>query len=310
MTLNNEIMQLTQEAFKLATTACHFDRTQNVVGACDYYDKCILNMDEVMNKLNPESTEWKVLYDIRSKYDDRMEFLRENDTASYSLSNLALGKNETSKSTSNKLPRNRRKLNDAETDFKDLDWSSAAQESAPEDVVEVTYWLLRNIRRTMDQGGFLTKDIFVPKRIWMQTDVKFSGITAKTAAFDIIIKLITGHTESLYLSVDEDSMDLAEGSFGVVYEELVALQNNLSKPFPYIKELNVVSSKEDLPDTRASESQVKGVSAQCRSSCYTDNYWRFYFQNNHLFIFFFIFFVFYLALFCGVPGLRAWGLPD
>lgn len=259
--LNDELMQLTQEAFKLATTACHFDKNQNVVGACDYYDKCLLNMDEVLNKLNPDSAEWKKLYDIRSKYDDRMEFLRENDTASYSMSTLTLGKSD-GKPSSGKLPRNRRKLSEAETDFKDVDWTVTSQESAPEDVVEVTYWLLRNIRKTMDQGGFLTKDIFVPKRIWIQNDVKFSGIGAKTAAFDIIIKLIVAHTEALYLSLDEDSMDLAEAGFGFVYEELVALQNNLSKPFPYIKELSAVvgtGAKEDSPDPRASESSVKAV---------------------------------------------------
>eukprot|EP01032_Pedospumella_encystans_P028400 gene28400-32078_t len=255
--LSTELMQLTEEAFKLATTACHFDKEQNVVGACDYYDKCILNMDEVLNKLNPDSSEWKKLYDMRTKYDDRMEFLRENDTASYSTG-------ASTKQASTKMPRNRRKLTEAETDFKDIDWAGASLESIPEDAVAVTYWLLRNIRTTMEHGGFLTKDIFVPKRIWIQSDVKFSGINAKTAAFEIIIKLVANHTEALYLSLDEDSMDLAEAAFGFVYEELTALQNNLSKPFPYIKELSVVSNstKEDPMDPRSSESQVKTGSAR------------------------------------------------
>lgn len=251
--LSSELMQLTEEAFKLATTACHFDKEQNVVGACDYYDKCILNLDEVMNKLNPDSSEWKKIYDMRTKYDDRMEFLRENDTASYSTASA--------KPSSTKMPRNRRKLTDAETDFKDIDWTGASLESVPDDLVEVTYWLLRNIRTTMEHGGFITKDIFVPKRIWIQNDVKFSGINAKTAAFEIIVKLVANHTEALYLSLDEDSMDLAEAAFGFVYEELAALQNNLSKPFPYIKELSLASnsSKEDPMDPRSSESQVKTV---------------------------------------------------
>ena len=177
-----ELMQLTQEAFKLASTACHFDNLQNYVGACDYYDKCILNMDEVLNKLPPDSTEWKRLYDIRSKYDDRMELLRENDNSnSFSLTSLAGGKTETRGSTF-RITRNRRKLADAETDFKDIDWNDSLEESAPDDSTEATYWLLRNFRKTMEHGGFLTKDIFIPKRIWMQNDVKFSGLGAKSAA--------------------------------------------------------------------------------------------------------------------------------
>lgn len=241
---NTELMQLTQEAFKLASTACHFDNIGNYVGACDYYDKCLLNMDEVLNKLHPESSEWKKLYDIRTKYDDRMEYLRENDTSNFSLTSLALGKNE-AKPSSSKLPRGRRKLSDLETDFNDIDWSDAAQEIAPDDPVGVTYWLLRNIRKTIDQGGFLTKDVFVPKRIWVQNDVKFSGLGAKMAAFEIIVKLVTNHTDALYFSLDEDSLDLAEAAFAFINEELTALQNNLSKPFPYIKELSTSSSKED-----------------------------------------------------------------
>jgi hypothetical protein len=241
-----EIMQLTQEAFKLATTAVHFDKLQNYVGACDYYDKCLLNMDEVLNKLPPDSAEWKRLYDMRSKYDDRMELLREVESAnSFSLTSLGGGKES---KPSHKLPRNRRKLSDAETDFQDMSWDDSKQEAAPDDSTEVVFWLLRNIKGTMENGGFLTKDIFIPKRIWMQQDVKFSGLSAKNTAFEIIIKLLATHTEPLYLSVDEDSLDLAEASFAGVYEELVALQNNLSKPFPYIKELKLSDAKDESMD--------------------------------------------------------------
>ena len=50
---------------------------QNLVGACDYYDKCILTIDEVLNKLPHSSVEWKKLLEIRLQYDDRMELLRE-----------------------------------------------------------------------------------------------------------------------------------------------------------------------------------------------------------------------------------------
>ena len=93
----NEILQLTQEALKLATAAVHFGIYMqclsifarlriiltdscvppNLVGACDYYDKCLLTIDEALNKLSHNSNEWKNLLEIRLQYDDRMELLRE-----------------------------------------------------------------------------------------------------------------------------------------------------------------------------------------------------------------------------------------
>jgi hypothetical protein len=246
----HEIVTLTQEALKLGSAACHFDKSQNYLAACDYYDKCLLNMDEVLNKLNPDSNEWKKLYEIRVKYDDRMEYLRdceEAEKSTFGLNSLSLGKSEVKPPTAgnSKAARKRKKLSETETDFAEIDWNSGNHEGPPTDKADIPYWLLRNIKRTIEQGGFLTKDIFIPKRIWMQHDVKFSGLNAKTAAFEIIIKVITAQLDGLYRSLDEDSLDLVEQALINIHEELVTLQNHLSKPFPYIKEHSSVAEKEE-----------------------------------------------------------------
>eukprot|EP01039_Chlorochromonas_danica_P019639 gene19639-23806_t len=72
-----EILQLTQDALNLANVACHFDKIENYSGAYDYYDKCILSIDEVMSKLPPSSAQWHQLNVIRAQYDDRMDTLKE-----------------------------------------------------------------------------------------------------------------------------------------------------------------------------------------------------------------------------------------
>lgn len=259
---DNEIIVLINEALKLGSTACHFDKAQNYVGACDYYDKCLLNMDEVLNKLKPDSPEWKKLYEIRVKYDDRMEFLRDQESSNFGFTALGLGKSDVKPT---KSYRKRKKMVDFETDFNDIDWNAVSPDTAPDDPNEATFWILRNIKKTIVNGGFLTKDIFVPKRIWIQNEVKINGFSAKTAAYDIVLKLITNHVDALYLSKDEDSLDLADAALSFVLEEMITLQNQLSKPFPYIKEITNQSGKEDLADidgtnTTGGTSKSGGVS--------------------------------------------------
>lgn len=229
----HEIVQLTQEALKLASAAVHFDKVQNVIGACDYYDKCILNLDEVLNKLAPNSDEWKALAAVRSKYDDRMEFLRENEGGKFGISSLV---KTDSKASTKRVPKKRIMFSD-EVYSEEIEEQSKPMEEAPEHLSEIPYWQLRNIKKTIQTGGFLTNGIFIPQQIWTQTGVKFSGLTAKTTAFEIIIKLIDVNVDVLYPSADEDSLHLSEKNFAIVEEELFGLQNQLSKPFPFIKEV-------------------------------------------------------------------------
>jgi hypothetical protein len=231
----HEIIQLTQEALKLASAACHFDKVQNFIGACDYYDKCLLNIDEVLNKLAPNSDEWKQLLIIRSKYDDRMEFLRENESGKFSLL-----KSDAKAVSTKRSPRKRIHFSD-DSYTVDNTGQSTSIESQPENHAEIPYWQLRNINRTIQDGGFLTNNVFIHKKIWSQTGTKFSGVTAKTAAFEIILQCILNNVEGLYLCDDDDSLALAQTAFAAVEDELVGLQNQLSKPFPYIKERGAVN---------------------------------------------------------------------
>ena len=198
---------------------------QNLVGACDYYDKCILTIDEVLNKLPHNSVEWKKLLEIRLQYDDRMELLRERfekyffyslhsiiffivcfrENIKYSLS-AAIGvplHSPSRSSPSNKFRKKKssRLMFSEEAYLTNFDTSNLTLDRPPDNIIEVPYWTLRNVKRTITDGGFLTTELFVPKKVWFQPDVKFNGLSAKSAAFQIIVSVLTEHVETLYMLV-------------------------------------------------------------------------------------------------------------
>eukprot|EP01034_Spumella_vulgaris_P022718 gene22718-28874_t len=153
-------------------------------------------------------------------------------------------KNDTKSTSLKRSPRKRIHFSD-DSYTVDNTGQSTSLESQPENLAEIPYWQLRNINRTIQDGGFLTNNIFIHKKIWSQTGTKFSGVTAKNAAFEIILQCVLNNVEGLYLCDDDDSLALAQTAFSTVEDELVALQNQLSKPFPYIKERGSSSTSQN-----------------------------------------------------------------
>ena len=58
------------------------------VGAIDYYDMAILNLNEALNKLPVNSEGWTKIMEVRAKYDDRLETLRKHENSKYNLSSI------------------------------------------------------------------------------------------------------------------------------------------------------------------------------------------------------------------------------
>ncbi len=283
-----EILQLTQEALDLAVTACHFDREENYVGAYDYYDKCILNIDEIIGKIPHTSSQWKKLMELRGQYDDRMDQLKEMEAQRGTLSSFAFGgmggsssnnsnNNNANNSTTNSggssrsfmTGRKKKKSTDAEEfQFQEIFiLEDFTYDESPQNLLEVPYWQLRNIARSIEMGAFLTKSLFIPKQIWQQNEVKFSGFNAKSAAFEIIINLITNEIETLYRVHDEDSMGLAEVQFYNMEEELISLRNQLAKSFPYIKEVTLSGGNSgNLEDSSSHMTAATNTTASNNSS--------------------------------------------
>lgn len=262
---SNEVLQLTQEALNLAQAACHFDKTENYVGAYDYYDKAILNIDEVMGKLPHTTSEWRKLLDLRCQYDDRMEQLKEMETRKYRANSISSEKSDVSE-TNNTGHRRRAKAQ--EMNFKEMNLADFAYIAPPSNPSLATLWVLGNIQKTIEHGGYLTATLFVPAKVWKQGDVKFTGLSAKTAAFEIIIKIIESQFSPLYFSPDEDSLSLAEDAACNMLEEMQSLQNQLSKPFQYIKEVPKHVDEESTHGSVGSLDEKKLNVSHCAVLCW------------------------------------------
>jgi hypothetical protein len=312
-----DILQLTQEALDLANTACHFDTNENYVGAYDYYDKCILNLDEIIGKLPPTSIQWKKLMEIRSTYDDRMDQLKEMESSRSTFSSLGFNKSSSTSSTASSSSSSSSSSSATseqpfsssastgqrphhhhhkfgfrgkhkgkapslyeEYEFQDewnltgldglsgetegegaslsVDTSSPSASAAafssvpshhqfiepPTSQIEVPFWLLSNIRASIkEKGSFLTRSLYLPGKIWYQSDIKFSGFSSKSTAFDIILNLLNStELDELYFSYDEDTLYQVDILFLDFNDQLLTLRNQLSKSFPYIKEIRSSTS--------------------------------------------------------------------
>jgi hypothetical protein len=235
------------EALELAKEACHFDTKNEIVKACDTYDKAILLIDEVLSKLHPDSTQWSSLSDMRNKYDDRMEYLRavestKNDFGNSTLKQVAFSNSSKKKRQCHVAFEEDEQLLSfcaAETDY-----YRAIPEPPPTSSLQLPYWQMRVVMNTIINGGFITPTIFVPKSVWMQLGVKFSGLSTKTAAFQEIVSVLTNNIFPLTLPKDGTG-PLSDLTIYQVLtalrscrEEFHKLQNHLAKPFPFINEIH------------------------------------------------------------------------
>lgn len=116
----------------------------------------------------------------------------------------------------------------------------------------VPFWLLKLLKKVIRSGGFLTDKVYVPKPVWCQDGAKFAGLSIKTPAYEQIIIKITATIYPIEMPVDEESANIALVALKALMKEFSLLQNNLSKPFPFIKEMNVVTSPTESRGPRSS----------------------------------------------------------
>ena len=135
---------------------------------------------------------------------------------------------------------------------------SLGYEPPPTSTLKMSYWQLRIIGNSIENGGYLTPNLYIPKNLWTQYGVKFSGLSAKTSAFQTIIANLNNHLSILDLPIiDENNIEdensqlnllqclrNAHAALKSISEEFNNLQNQLSKPFPFIRE--TVKEKDDV----------------------------------------------------------------
>lgn len=239
----------------------------------------------MLNKLPSQGEEWRKLLEIRTKYDDRLEFLRELETNKHDASAEVVPTNILKKGDFHFLgltsPSGKSKRQ-SQVAFEDLHITNnnfidtADKQTKPTSAVECPYWQLRIIQETILTGGYITPNVYIPKVMWTQIGLKFSGLSAKSIAFQNIIQILTTNTtnlqppDSLIDTLKENMGDeavisevsiqfqAASSCMKNIYDDVIALQNHLSKPFPFIKEVLIddVAESPETPPSSSVSSQV------------------------------------------------------
>jgi hypothetical protein len=118
-----------------------------------------------------------------------------------------------------------------------VDLNAPPLESPPQSVPRRPYWLLRVLRIIITNGGYISPRVYVPKLVWSQYGMKFTGLTVKTAAFEHLMIAVTSRIFPAELPSDAYTTATALDTMRALNNDLIHLQNNLSKPFPFIKEM-------------------------------------------------------------------------
>ena len=122
-------------------------------------------------------------------------------------------------------------------------------ESPPTSVGRRPYWLLRVLRNIILNGGYISPRVYVPKLVWSQFGMKFTGLSVKTSAFEHLMIAVTSRIFPAELPTDAYSTGVALDTVRALNNDLYHLQNNLSKPFPFIKEIQLRDASPAAPSS-------------------------------------------------------------
>lgn len=98
---------------------------------------------------------------------------------------------------------------------------------------------LNFVSLSISNGCFLTSTIYISKSLWKPMDIKFVGLQTKRLAFEGILESFVKYIQpivSCNLRITDNLHNILK-IFKVVMDEYLLLRNQLSKPFPYIKEI-------------------------------------------------------------------------
>mmetsp|Transcript_9172 Transcript_9172/g.13825 ORF Transcript_9172/g.13825 Transcript_9172/m.13825 type:complete len:428 (-) Transcript_9172:123-1406(-) len=233
-----EIKSLLLKARDLAAVACHYDEDGELVKASQSYDESIIYIDEVLGKIPSSCDAWQLLMIYREKYNTRMEKIRY----------IEMSQRDTSGMSPPKLKRRMSKVpfNDK---LSPIELKAPPREDPPQSLLRRPYWLLRVLGRVIEKGGYISSRVYVPKLVWSQFGVKFSGLGVKTAAFENLAIYTTAHIRANELPMDATTTRVALYALKRFRHELVGIQNNLAKPLPYIKEVSLNEAPSPPPSS-------------------------------------------------------------
>lgn len=234
---NDELFRVLQDALDFSTSACQFDIDQEGQLACEQYDKSILYIDEILGKLPSHTPQYSKLMQLRFNYDDRIELLKNLDnTRQESTISKAKG-NDKKRSNPRSFEEDERLLNVAH-----FASGNHLFEQQSDSSIDGPFWRLQQIQKSIANGSFLSANVFIPAGVWTQKGVKLCGISIKSSAFQEILAIIkevdyTTADHEQYLPTPTQVLQALLSSLRIAYEDMAAIQNQLSKPFLFIQEI-------------------------------------------------------------------------
>ena len=210
---DSEILALTEEALILANKAVISDKRGDLYEACCSYDKTVLALDEVIISTPLASDQWKRAAELRDSYNSRLLEIKKNYESSAAngfvghlfggiggpavsgvsdSEDAMISNGVTSQGHSNSQHELFEPLTPEELRAFDDGF-----ETAPQSMLLVPYWQLRALRSSILHGGYLTRDLLLPRGMWQQHDVKMSGISVKIEAFRAMSALLQAYLSTL-----------------------------------------------------------------------------------------------------------------
>ena len=113
----------------------------------------------------------------------------------------------------------------------------ADAESPPASAQLKPFWLLRLLQRTIKEGAFVSRSLYVSRAVWKMEGARLPGLSAQVAALEQLLSLLNIAFLPLPGSLPEATAALHK--FKAFTLELRLLQNSLARPFPFIPEVEV-----------------------------------------------------------------------
>ena len=128
---------------------------------------------------------------------------------------------------------------------------AAESEPAPASALLQPFWLLRLLLRTIRDGAFVSRSLFVSRAVWKMEGARLPGLSAQVAALEQLLSLLNIAFLPLPSSLPEASAALLK--FKAFTLELRLLQNSLARPFPFIPEVEIEAETEAEEPSRPSD---------------------------------------------------------
>eukprot|EP00903_Cladosiphon_okamuranus_P017607 g16218.t1 len=119
-------------------------------------------------------------------------------------------------------------------------------EPQPTHPARKSYWVLRIVRTTILNGGWLTPKLYAPKEVWTQVGVKVSGFAPRITALESVLYMIIDQIKDLPKPVDADARRDAAQVMRSFREQAHKLQTDLSRHFPFVVQVDPLGLAKEL----------------------------------------------------------------